>query len=80
MWQSDKMIADRGPFGPAAPSASPPRLRMSLWWEIAIVLCLSVGRSAVYSVLQLVQALTREQALGDQSTALNPPLATSSRR
>ena len=48
---------------------------MSLWWEIAIVLCLSVGRSAVYSVLQLVQALTREQALGDQSTALNPGAA-----
>lgn len=45
---------------------------MSLWWEIAIVLALSVGRSAVYSVLQLVQALTREQALGDQSTSLNP--------
>ncbi|WP_447943184.1 CPBP family intramembrane glutamic endopeptidase [Microbacterium aurum] len=46
--------------------------RTRLWWEIAIVLALSVGRSAVYSVLSLVQALTREQSLGDQSTALNP--------
>lgn len=36
------------------------------------MLALSVGRSAVYSVLSLAQALTREQALGDQSTALNP--------
>ena len=72
MWQSDKVIADRGPFGPAAPSASTPSLRTSLWWEIAIVLALSVGRSAVYSVLQLVQALTRDEALGDQSTSLNP--------
>lgn len=36
------------------------------------MLALSVGRSAVYSVLSLVQALTREQALGDQSTSLNP--------
>ena len=72
MWQSDKMIADRDPFGPAAPSASTARLRTSLWWEITIVLALSVGRSAVYSVLQLVQALTREEALGDQSTSLNP--------
>ncbi|MFT3799538.1 CPBP family intramembrane glutamic endopeptidase [Microbacterium sp.] len=52
------------------PPASVPRSR--LWWEVAIVLALSVGRSAVYSVLQLVQALTREQALGDQSTSLNP--------
>lgn len=46
--------------------------RTRLWWEIAIVLALSVGRSALYSVLSLVQALTREEALGDQSTSLNP--------
>ena len=46
--------------------------RTRLWWEIALVLALSVGRSALYSVLSLVQALTREQALGDQSTSLNP--------
>lgn len=36
------------------------------------MLSLSVGRSALYSVLALVQALTREEALGDQSTSLNP--------
>lgn len=46
--------------------------RAPLWWEIGIVLALSVGRSALYSVLSLVQALTREQSLGDQSTSLNP--------
>lgn len=46
--------------------------RARLWWEIGIVLALSVGRSALYSVLSLVQALTREQSLGDQSTSLNP--------
>lgn len=39
------------------------------------MLALSVGRSAVYSVLSLVQALTREEALGDQSTSLNPGAA-----
>lgn len=72
MWQSDKMSADRDPIGPVAPLTSRAALRTSLWWEIAIVLALSVGRSAVYSVLALIQALTREQALGDQSTALNP--------
>ncbi len=47
-------------------------MRTRLWWEIGIVLALSVGRSAVYSVLSLVQALTREQTLGEQSTSLNP--------
>lgn len=46
--------------------------RTRLWWEIAIVLALSVGRSAVYSVLSFIQALTREESLGDQSTSLNP--------
>ena len=48
------------------------RSRARLWWEIGIVLALSVGRSAVYSVLSLIQVLTREEALGDQSTSLNP--------
>lgn len=48
------------------------RRRARLWWEIALVLVLSVGRSALYSVLSLVQALTRDQALGAQSTSLNP--------
>ncbi|WP_347346183.1 CPBP family intramembrane glutamic endopeptidase [Microbacterium sp.] len=46
--------------------------RTRLRWEIGIVLALSVGRSALYSVLSLVQALTREEALGDQQTSLNP--------
>lgn len=45
--------------------------RSRLWWEIAIVLVLSIGRSAWYSVLALVQALTREESLGDQATSLN---------
>jgi membrane protease YdiL (CAAX protease family) len=43
-----------------------------LWWEIVLVLALSVGRSALYSVLALIQALTKDEALGDQSTSLNP--------
>lgn len=55
-------------------SAAAPRAggRARLWWELAIVLALSVGRPALYSVLQLIQALTREVALGDQQTSLNP--------
>ena len=79
MWQSDKVTvpgaSDGRPDPAGLASASAFLLRPSrtrLWWEIAIVLALSVGRSAVYSVLALVQALTREQSLGDQSTSLNP--------
>ena len=56
--------------GAISPSSSLSRSR--LWWEIALVLTLSVGRSALYSVLSLVQALTRDEALGNQSTSLNP--------
>ena len=56
----------------AAISPSSAHTRTRLWWEIGIVLALSVGRSAIYSVLSLVQALTRPEALGDQSTSLNP--------
>ncbi len=46
--------------------------RTRIWWEIGIVLALSVGRSAYFSVLSLAQALTRDVGLGGQSTALNP--------
>lgn len=65
-------MTDTKPGDPLSPDGIDRRARTRLWWEIAIVLALSVGRSAVYSVLSLVQALTREQALGDQSTSLNP--------
>ena len=44
------------------------RLRL----EVAIVLGLSLGASAVYSIVSLVAKLTEERALGDQSVALNP--------
>lgn len=46
--------------------------RARLWWEIGLVLALSVGRSALYSLLSLLQALQRDVALGDQGTSLNP--------
>jgi membrane protease YdiL (CAAX protease family) len=51
--------------------------RTRLWWEIGIVLALSVGRSALYSVLQLVQSLERDESLGQQSTSVNPGAAAS---
>lgn len=51
------------------------RSRARLWWEIALVLALSLGRSAVYSVVSLIRALTREVPLGDQATQVNPGAA-----
>src|SRR6478609_9060389 len=47
-------------------------IRRRLWIEIAIVLGLSLGASAVYSIVAIIARVTAETALGDQSTALNP--------
>lgn len=56
---------------PETLAATPSRAR--LWWEIAIVLALGLGQSAVYAIVALAYRLTRETALGEQSTTLNPP-------
>ena len=64
VWQSDVMTD-------AVPSPSR-GLRARLWWEIGIVLAISLGQSAVYSVLSLVRSLLRPVPLGDQETQLNP--------
>ncbi|HEY8588498.1 MAG TPA: CPBP family intramembrane glutamic endopeptidase, partial [Naasia sp.] len=49
--------------------------RRRLVLEIAIVLGLSLGASAVYSIVALVNRLTREEALGDQTATMNPSLS-----
>ncbi len=43
-------------------------------WEIGIVLALSLGRSGVYAIVDLIEKITRAP-LRDQVTTLNPPLA-----
>lgn len=43
--------------------------------EILIVLGLSLGASAAYSVVSIVNRLTRPEALGDQTTSINNPLS-----
>ncbi len=40
--------------------------------EILIVLGLSLGQSAVYSLLRIIDRLTRPQPLGQQTTTMNP--------
>lgn len=44
-------------------------------WEIGIVLFLSLGRSAVYAIVDLAEKLTRAP-LSEQTTTLNPALAS----
>ncbi|WFR84997.1 type II CAAX endopeptidase family protein [Arthrobacter sp. Y-9] len=45
--------------------------RRRLWWEIALVLGLSLGQSAVYSVVQLADKLSRGP-LSSATSTLNP--------
>ncbi|AGL21576.1 CPBP family intramembrane glutamic endopeptidase [Actinoplanes sp. N902-109] len=50
----------------------PPATRSQLRWEIAIVLLLSLGQSAVYAVVSLVAKLTAGKPLSQQTATLNP--------
>jgi hypothetical protein len=52
--------------------ATDPAARARLWWEIGIVLAITVGQSALYSVLSLVRASLRTTPIGQQQTQLNP--------
>jgi membrane protease YdiL (CAAX protease family) len=52
--------------------ATDPATRARLWWEIGIVLAITVGQSALYSVLSLVRASLRTTPIGQQQTQLNP--------
>lgn len=50
--------------------------RKRLWWEVAIVLGLSLGASAIYSIVDIIALLTAGKPLADQSTSINPSLST----
>ena len=43
--------------------------------EIVIVLALSLGQSAAYSIVAILQRLSRSEALADQTATLNPSLS-----
>lgn len=51
-------------------------LKKQLWFEIAVVFALSLGASAIYSLVSLVAKLTAEVGLAEQQTTLNRSLAT----
>jgi membrane protease YdiL (CAAX protease family) len=44
-------------------------------WQIALVLGLGLGQSAVYSIVALIDAATRPRGLAGQTTTLNPQLS-----
>ncbi|MBL3700600.1 CPBP family intramembrane glutamic endopeptidase [Leucobacter luti] len=52
-----------------------PASRSRLRWEIAIVLALSFGASAVYAIVNIVERLTRDTALSEQTATINRSLA-----
>jgi membrane protease YdiL (CAAX protease family) len=76
------------PFGPVEPTQPPASAgspvpgvpaaatRTRLRWEIVIVLGLSLGASAVYSVVSIISRLTAEVALSDQSATINGSQST----
>ena len=70
MWQSDKMIARTAL--PDVRIATDPAARARLWWEIGIILAVTVGQSALYSVLSLIRASLRTTPISRQQTQLNP--------
>ncbi|QCR20663.1 CPBP family intramembrane glutamic endopeptidase [Agrococcus sp. SGAir0287] len=46
--------------------------RRSRWVEIACVLLVSLGASAIWSIIQIADLATRPEPIGDQVVALNP--------
>jgi hypothetical protein len=56
----------------AAPIESALDRRPRLGLEVLIVLGISLGQSAVYAVLRIVERLTREVPLAQQTSTLNP--------
>ncbi|WP_010206119.1 CPBP family intramembrane glutamic endopeptidase [Salinibacterium sp. PAMC 21357] len=57
-------------------SAPPlPQSRARLWTEVSIVLALSLGASAIYSIVSITNRLTRVESLSQQTATLNSSLS-----
>ena len=69
MWQSDNMPRTLGVFDPGIEQDAFRRRRLP--WEIVLVLLVSVGQSAIYSVVAFLRAATRAP-ISQQQTQLNP--------
>ena len=55
--------------------AADPYSRGRIQWEIALVLGVSLGQSAVYAIVSLADSLTRPAPLSHQTATLNPSLS-----
>lgn len=69
MWQSDNMPRSEAFSDPGIEQDAFRRRRLP--WEIVLVLLISVGQSAIYSVVAFVRAATRAP-ISQQQTQLNP--------
>ncbi|MDH6180379.1 membrane protease YdiL (CAAX protease family) [Microbacteriaceae bacterium SG_E_30_P1] len=49
--------------------------RRRVWWEIGIVLGLSLGASAAYSIVSIVNRTTRDETLASQTATINQSLS-----
>ncbi|MCW3156630.1 CPBP family intramembrane glutamic endopeptidase [Micropruina sonneratiae] len=58
------------PVAEPAPPA-PPACRPRWGWEVLLVLGVSLGQSAVYSILSIAEKLSRPEPLGQQTTTIN---------
>ena len=65
------MSTTEAPAAPAPPEPVPSARRPALGREVLVVLGLSLGSSAVYALLAIVDRLTRQVALNQQSSSLN---------
>lgn len=70
MWHSDKVSPGSATVGSG--NATDSRTRGRYIWEICLVLAVSVGQSALYSLLSLVRRLLAAVPLSQQQTQLNP--------
>jgi membrane protease YdiL (CAAX protease family) len=68
------MTPDSTPNTGSDAVSTPPPSRGRIRAEIVVVLALSLGASAVYSVVALIDRLTQETALADQTATINRPL------
>ena len=59
-----------------APAWTPRQIRRRDWYELAIVFGLSLGASAVYSIVALLRRLAATEALNKQTATINQPLAS----
>ncbi len=67
------MSPHASPLGPHSLSRS---ARTRIWWEIAIVLALSLGKSAVDAIVTIINRLTRDESLSSQTASLNQSQST----